>query len=61
MNRFRISVWDSALLTSVTALFISSVTQLLQYGAAGLCCPNKLKRHIGGDATKIIVLIGFSL
>jgi hypothetical protein len=26
-------------------------------GAAGLCCPNKLKRHIGSDTTKIIALI----
>jgi hypothetical protein len=35
--------------------------QLLEYGAAGLCCPNKLKHRIGSDKTKIIVLIGCSL
>jgi hypothetical protein len=44
----------------VIALFISSAAQLLQYGAAGLCCPNKLKHHIGRNSTKIIASIVFS-
>ena len=40
--------------------FISSAVQLLQYGAAGLCCPNTLKRDIGSDTTKIIALMACS-
>ncbi len=45
----------------VIALFISTAAQLLQYGAAGLCCPNKLKHHICSGTTKIIALISCSL
>jgi hypothetical protein len=60
MNPFRICVRDAAELTLIIAFFISSLAQLLQYGAAGLCCPNKLKCDIGRDTTKIIALIACS-
>ncbi len=58
---FRISVLDAAYLMSVIALFILSAAQLLKYGAAGLCCQNKLKHDIGSDTTKISELIGCSM
>ncbi len=41
----------------VSATFISSAAQLLQYAVAGLCCPNTLKREIVRDITNIIALI----
>ncbi len=44
----------------VIALFISSAAQLLKYGAAWLCCPNKLNHHICSDTTKIVALIACS-
>ncbi len=46
---------------SLIALFISSPAQLLQCGAKGLCCSNKLEHDIGSDTTKIIALIACSL
>jgi hypothetical protein len=39
---------------------MSSAAQLLEYGAAWLCCPNKLKHHIGGDTMKSVALIAWS-
>ncbi len=61
MNRFQnLCLGCRIALTLIFALFISSPAQLLQYGAAGLCLPNKLKRDIGSDTTKIIALIACS-
>jgi hypothetical protein len=58
MNLFQNQCLGCRIADVCDSTFSSSEVQLLQYGAAGLCCLFKLKRHIGSDTTKIIVLIG---
>jgi hypothetical protein len=62
MNRFQIQCLGCCIadVSDSTFHFLGGETPPVRGGWAGLCCPNKLKRHIGSDTTQIIALIAYS-